>query len=198
MSTLFTLEGTATFRQEIRKSRFLATAGPVAGETAAREFVARHADAGASHNCWAWRVGAHYRFSDDGEPGGTAGKPILQALDGQALDGVAVLVTRWFGGILLGSGGLGRAYGGTAAPCPRAAPKLPIVATVEATIAAGFADLALLQARLSALPAVRVLAQSYTATGGELRVAIHAAELADVRRAVTDLTSGRAILSPPA
>src|SRR3546814_1073968 len=91
------------------------------------DFVAEHAVAGANHNCWACRIGQTYRFSDDGEPGGTAGKPILQAIDGHDLDGIAVVVTRWFGGILLGSGGLVRAYGGTAALCLQGAAKVRIV-----------------------------------------------------------------------
>ena len=117
MATHFTLSGLATSRQEIKKSRFIAAAGPVADEAAAKAFIAAHSDPTANHNCWAWRCGQNYRFNDDGEPSGTAGKPILAALDGQALDGVAVVVTRWFGGVLLGSGGLIRAYGGTAALC---------------------------------------------------------------------------------
>src|SRR5580765_7178643 len=189
MPTLFTLQKTETFRQEVKKSRFLAIAGPVSGEQAAKDFIRAHADPAASHNCWAWRVGLNYRFNDDGEPSGTAGKPILQAIDGQALDGIAVVVTRWFGGILLGSGGLIRAYGGTAAACLRASDKVPVVARVEAVVTCGFADLALLQARLASLPTVQVLAQSYTATGGELVVAIEEAALADVRQMVADLTS---------
>ena len=69
MATLSTLATTETARQEIRKSRFLAVAGPVASEAAAKEFVGRHADPSANHNCWAWRIGQGYRFSDDGEPG---------------------------------------------------------------------------------------------------------------------------------
>lgn len=195
MAAKFTLQKIETFRQEIKKSRFLAVAAPVSGEAAAKEFIAAHSDPTANHNCWAWRVQQQYRFQDDGEPSGTAGKPILQAIDGQALDGVAVVVTRWFGGVLLGSGGLIRAYGGTAAACLRAAEKLPVIATREATILCSFSDLALLQARLSALPTAEVLTQTYTATGGEIVVAIHQTEVDDVRRMIADLTSGRAVVS---
>jgi len=113
---MFTLRAPVSVSQEIKKSKFLGHAAPVASEEEARAFLAGHSDLAANHNCWAWRIGQAYRFSDDGEPKGTAGKPILQAIDGQGLDNVAVVVTRWFGGILLGSGGLMRAYGGTAAP----------------------------------------------------------------------------------
>jgi uncharacterized YigZ family protein len=196
-SVMFSIERPATFGQEIKKSRFLAVAGPVSTEEAAKQFVAAHAVADANHNCWAWRIGMNYRFNDDGEPGGTAGKPILQALDGQMLDNVAVVVTRWFGGILLGSGGLMRAYGGTAAACLRTATRIPIVVTVEATITCGFSDLALVQARLAALPGVRILRENFIATGAELTVAVPEAEASSIARMVIDLTSGRATVRLP-
>jgi len=194
---MFTLERIETFEQEIRKSRFLAVAGPVASDAAAKAFIAGHSDATANHNCWAWRIGQSYRFNDDGEPGGTAGKPILQALDGQSLDNVAVVVTRWFGGILLGSGGLVRAYGGTAAACLRAAAKVPIIATIEATIGCGFGDLALVKARLAARPGVGITAETFGADGAELAVTLPEAEARDIVRMVTDITSGRAAITLP-
>lgn len=194
---MFSIEQITTFRQDIKKSRFLSFAGPVSSEEAAKQFLAAHSDPDANHNCWAWRVGQNYRFSDDGEPSGTAGKPILQALDGQSFDNVAVVVTRWFGGILLGSGGLMRAYGGTAAACLRAAVKIPIVVTVKATIACGFSDLATVQARLSALPDVRVLAERFNATGAELTVMIPEVEAPSIVRMLMDLTSGRAMVLLP-
>lgn len=194
MTSLSTLVATETARQEIKKSRFVAVAGPVAGEAAAKEFIAGHSDPTANHNCWAWRIGQNYRFSDDGEPSGTAGKPILQAIDGQGLDGVAVVVTRWFGGVLLGSGGLIRAYGGTAALCLRAAEKVLLIEKIEGSIACPFGDLAIVQARLAALPAVQVLDQTFTATGAELRVAVHKSEMPQVQRLVADVTAGRAAM----
>lgn len=103
-----TLQGLAEYREEIRKSRFHTIAAPVADEDEAQAFIAAHRDASAGHNCWAWKCGAQYRFSDDGEPGGSAGRPILAAIEGQDMDCVAVLVSRWFGGIKLGTGGLAR------------------------------------------------------------------------------------------
>jgi putative IMPACT (imprinted ancient) family translation regulator len=123
---MFTLQRIETSTQEIKKSRFLAVAGPIADEQAARAFLAAHADPAANHNCWAWRLGQTYRFSDDGEPSGTAGKPILAAIDGQKLDRVAVVVTRWFGGILLGSGGLMRASNSSTCRAPQSPATSPI------------------------------------------------------------------------
>ncbi|MDI7861989.1 IMPACT family protein [Rhizobiaceae bacterium n13] len=187
---MFTLEHVASLSQEIKKSRFLAVAGPVADERAAKEFIAAHADPSANHNCWAWRIGQAYRFSDDGEPSGTAGKPILQAVDGQKLDHVAVVVTRWFGGILLGSGGLMRAYGGTAAMCLREAEKVEAIETARAVIECEFSDLALLKARLQSL-GVAFNAEAFTATGACLTVEVARDSAQAVSMLVSDLTRGK-------
>ncbi|MFK0120741.1 YigZ family protein [Streptomyces sp. NPDC090994] len=102
---------------EINRSRFRCALAPVATEREAQEFVAavrkEHADA--THNCWAYVVGADasvQRASDDGEPGGTAGLPMLQMLLRRDMRYVAAVVTRYYGGVKLGAGGLIRAYGG--------------------------------------------------------------------------------------
>lgn len=192
---MFTLQTTGTFEQDIKKSRFIAFAGPIVSEQAAKDFIADHSDPAANHNCFAWRLSQVYRFSDDGEPSGTGGKPILQAIDGQALDGVAVVVTRWFGGILLGSGGLIRAYGGTAAACLRAMAKTELVARVEARVTCVFSDLALVKSRLAALSDVRIEAETFLATGAEFVVALPEAEAAAIIRMITDMTAGRAIIA---
>jgi uncharacterized YigZ family protein len=194
MIARLTLVEVTTIRQEIKKSRFIAVAGPVADEAAARDFIAAQSDPTANHNCWAWRFGQNYRFNDDGEPSGTAGKPILAAIDGQGFDGIVVVVTRWFGGVLLGSGGLIRAYGGSAAQCLREAAKLPLIETVSAAITCGFGDLALVGARLGALPGVTISDQTFTDAGAVLSVSVPKAEADDVARLVTDLTSGRAVI----
>ncbi|MHA6731039.1 IMPACT family protein [Devosia sp. A369] len=172
----------------------MAIAGAVNNDDAAKAFVAAHSDPTANHNCWAWRVGQSYRFNDDGEPSGTAGKPILQAIDGQALDRVAVVVTRWFGGVLLGSGGLIRAYGGTAALCLRNADKAPLIDTIPAMVTCLFGDLALLQARLGALPGVQMQGTTFNDSGAEWALAVPRSDADAVARLVTDLTSGRALL----
>lgn len=194
MSNLHTLTATAIVRQEIKKSRFMAIAGAVDTDDAAKAFVAAHADPAANHNCWAWRIGQSYRFNDDGEPSGTAGKPILQAIDGRGLDRVVVVVTRWFGGVLLGSGGLIRAYGGTAALCLRHADTAPLIDTKPAMVTCVFGDLALLQARLGALPGVQMHSPVFNDNGAEWALAVPRSDADAVARLVTDLTSGRALL----
>lgn len=191
---MFTLQRIEKATQEIKKSRFLAVAAPITDEQAAKEFLAAHTDTTANHNCWAWRIGQSYRFSDDGEPSGTAGKPILAVIDGQKLDRVAVVVTRWFGGILLGSGGLMRAYGGTAALCLRTAEKDDLVDRQEAIITCDFAGLALIRARLASR-AVAVTGESFTETGAVLTIEMRQDVVDDVLALVTDLTRGKAVVS---
>lgn len=194
---MFTLNSPETFSQDIKKSRFIAFAAPVANEDAAKQFIAERSDPTANHNCWAWRVGQTYRFSDDGEPSGTAGQPILQAIDGQSLDSVAVLVIRWFGGILLGSGGLMRAYGGTAAMCLRAAEKTAVIAYVTTTIDCGFSDLALVKARLLSVPDLRIDEENFTQTGARMRLSLPVSDADRIAQMLTDITSGRVMVSLP-
>jgi len=189
---MYTLEGPTSFEEIIKKSRFVATAGPIASEEAAKEFIAAHSDGDANHNCWAWRVGQSYRSTDDGEPGGTAGKPILQAIDQLSLDNVAVVVSRWFGRVLLGSGGLIRAYGGTAAACLRTGKLVEIVAVQGATISVSFSDLALVQARLASIAGVRIRQERFTKAGATLTVDLPEARTRHTARMIMDITSGRA------
>lgn len=189
---MYTLDQTEHFEQEIRKSRFLAVACPVETEAEAKVLIAEVSDLSANHNCWAWRIGQAYRFSDDGEPSGTAGKPILQAIDGQALDRTLVVVTRWFGGILLGSGGLMRAYGGTAALCLRAAPKTEYVERAALSVSLGFSDLALVKARLAALPGLVMDDEVFHDSGARLFFRIPSEWAEETLRLIVDLTSGRA------
>lgn len=188
---MFTLPRLHSYDQEIKKSRFRALAFPIASEVDAKALLAEHSDADANHNCWAWRLGQNYRFNDDGEPSGTAGKPILQAIDGQQMDGVLVLVTRWFGGILLGSGGLIRAYGGTAALCLREAEKVEVIHRTTLTFRVGFSDLALVKARLSAIANALINTENYTETGADLTCAIPENESEAVAQMLMDITAGR-------
>lgn len=123
-----TLTATAEYRQKIERSDFLGVAFPVADDDAffaeLASLTKRHYDA--THLCWAFRLFAdgeiRARSADAGEPSGTAGKPILSAMEGADLYDVAVVVVRWYGGVKLGTGGLSRAYRETAAETLRVAP----------------------------------------------------------------------------
>ncbi|KAK7361374.1 hypothetical protein VNO77_03430 [Canavalia gladiata] len=117
-----TIRETVTFEKEVKKSKFIAIAGPISDEKSAMSFLSQVQDPRATHNCWAYQVGDQYRSNDDGEPSGTAGKPIQSAIASSGIDRVMVVVIRHFGGIKLGTGGLVRAYGGVASECLRNAP----------------------------------------------------------------------------
>jgi len=126
VSAMLTLDGPATHETTVKKSRFVVRASRADSPEAAAAFLQAVRETDATHNCWAYKVGPLYRFSDDGEPGGTAGRPILAAIEGQRLDHVMVVVARYFGGIKLGAGGLVRAYGGAAAECLRRASRTEV------------------------------------------------------------------------
>ena len=184
-----TLAAPARFAQELRKSKFVANAGAAASADAALAFVDAVANRSATHNCWAYRIGQQYRFNDDGEPSGTAGKPILQAIDGQQLDQVVVVVTRWFGGIKLGAGGLVRAYGGSAAQCLRSAPRRVLVDMTEVEFVLGFAALPLLHARLAEFGAEKT-GEAYRADGATIRLRLPRTQLDALGALLGDLSRG--------
>ena len=109
----------------IQKSRFIGEASPVENEESAMEFLrnARQTYPDASHHCYAYIIGSNMgimRYSDDGEPGGTAGLPIMEVLRRGKICNCVAVVTRYFGGILLGTGGLHRAYTQSCAEAVRA------------------------------------------------------------------------------
>lgn len=185
-----TLSSLATYQEDVKKSRFLALAGPVNSPEQALGFFAEHSVAEATHNCWAYRIGDEYRFNDDGEPGGTAGRPILQAIDGQQCDRVAVLVVRWFGGVKLGPGGLIRAYAGVASQCLRLAAKVELVDEVRVSCRCGFADIAMVQSRLATHDA-RIIKEHFDEQGVTWLLALPRANQADMALQFTNLTRGQ-------
>jgi len=191
----FALAAPARAEQEIRKSRFVTNADTVTSEAETVAFLKRVADPGATHNCWAWRIGQAYRFNDDGEPGGTAGKPILLAIDGQHMDDTMVVVTRWFGGTKLGSGGLMRAYGGCAAECLRGAARIEVIDSRRVEIDLEFALLPLLRARLPALDAT-LEREDFHASGAVVSVNLPAGRMPELDTLLADLSRGRVVAKP--
>ena len=189
-----TLAGPARFELEVKRSRHLAQAAPVADADEALAYVAAHGDRTANHNCWAYRIGSNYRFSDDGEPAGTAGRPILAAIEGQDVDHVVVLVTRWFGGIKLGAGGLARAYGGAAAECLRQAPRRELVEWVDAALEADFQLAGTLHGVLEQVGAHK-LDETFQPSGVKLQVRLPADALDRLRTLLADASRGQARLS---
>jgi uncharacterized YigZ family protein len=110
-----------TTEEVIKKSTFISIVAPVVSLEEFKAFLEDYSQADVTHNCWAYKIGQVYRFNDDGEPSGTAGKPILNAIEGQGFDNTAALVIRHYGGIKLGTGGLMRAYGGGVSRCLQSA-----------------------------------------------------------------------------
>lgn len=126
MKNYLSVYSAATYEKVIERSRFIANCAHAESEEEAKAFVAaiRAEYSLATHNCYAFvadDAGNLMRFSDDGEPQGTAGMPILEVLKSKKLFQTAVVVTRYFGGVKLGAGGLVRAYSGTAAEALAAA-----------------------------------------------------------------------------
>lgn len=188
--SLSTLNQRCRHQAKIKKSRFLALAAPVNSSEQALAFVHDVSDPTATHNCWAYCIGQEYRFNDDGEVASTGGRPILQAIEGQSMDRVVVVVTRWYGGTKLGVGGLVRAYGGTAAECLRSGDRELIVATARLGVHCDFAELPLLKARMKELHA-EVENELFGADGVTLELLLPDSQLADAELLVSNVTRGR-------
>lgn len=140
---------------EIRRSRFICALAPAATEEAARAFVAerRRLHGDATHNCSAYVIGEGVRRADDdGEPGGTAGTPMLEMLTRRGFADVAAVVTRYFGGVLLGAGGLARAYGGAVGETLDRAEVVEMVPAAVVTVSVGHAQAGRLESDLRASP----------------------------------------------
>ncbi len=185
-----TLAAPAQYLLDVKHSRFIAQAFPIASAESAQAALPGLSDPNATHNCWAWRIGDQYRSSDDGEPAGTAGRPILAAIDGQGYDRVLVVVTRWFGGIKLGAGGLVRAYGGAAAECLRRAERQPLIRTVDLLVLCEFADIGSVHAIAAALVAEK-LGEDFDANGARLRLRIAEDRAVDLKTRLRDATRNR-------
>lgn len=190
-----TLESTATHEMIVKKSRFIARASRADSPEAASAFLACVRESDATHNCWAYKITSQYRFSDDGEPGGTAGRPILAAIEGQGLDHVVVVVTRYFGGIKLGAGGLVRAYGGTAAECLRLARRVEVKKRKRFALRTPFDRVGQVYPLLERFGAIK-LDEAFDSQGLTLHIDIVEECSDDFFRALRDATRGTGRLDP--
>ena len=142
-----TLKHAVTTRLEIKKSEFIAYAYPVTSREQAMFHVEqlRQQYTDARHHCWAYIIGdpnntTSAGFDDDGEPNGTAGRPILNVLQHKSIGNVIIIVVRYFGGIKLGAGGLTRAYAGSAQAAVDEMQLCPYIAVAQVQIVADFAN----------------------------------------------------------
>lgn len=191
------VSGECVTQKIIEKSRFITTSRHVSGEEQAKEFIseirARYPDA--THNCYACiadALGNFPRFSDDNEPSGTAGMPMLEVLKNKKLFETAVVVTRYFGGIKLGAGGLLRAYSGCAAENLDAAQKALYEVCSESNYITDYpsADAAL---RFFGERGADVINTEYS-DGVTFTVAVKKAEEEEFNKSLINRLSGRVVI----
>ena len=188
----FTLAAPVTAELEIRKSRFIAHAIPVADREAAMAELSRLREAHptATHVCWALLAGGQSGMSDDGEPSGTAGRPILEVLRHHDLDSVLGAVVRYYGGVKLGAGGLVRAYTDAIASALQGASRVERIAQAHLTIELGYPDETRVRHWIEQTQATLVDSR-YTMTV-RLTIQLPATAVDAARAALRDLTQGRA------
>ena len=180
-----------------KKSRFIATVRPVKSEEEALEFIEtmRKKYWNATHNCFAYVLGERFqvqRCSDDGEPSGTAGKPMLDVLLGEEIHDVVVVVTRYFGGTLLGTGGLVRAYSGATKAGLEASTVITKMHGQKMGIQTDYTGLGKIQYILGQR-GISILNSVYT-DKVELEVLLPEAEIGSVISEIREGTNGQAIM----
>lgn len=185
----FTIASQVSFEEDIKKSRFQAIAVPVENEQAVKDFLETHKDLTTTHQCWAWKIGHNVRFNDDGEPSGTAGRPILATIEGNELTNILVLVNRWYGGIKLGTGGLVRAYGGCAGQCLLLAEKIELIEKKKVNFACQFNEWSIFQYELNQQQIE--FKQDYTATGVQVEALLQIHQIEPLSLKIQDVTRGR-------
>lgn len=180
-----------------KKSRFIATVRPVSTEEEAIAFIdemkKKYWDA--RHNCSAYSVGVTHpiqRCSDDGEPGQTAGRPMMDVINGAGLTNVCIVVTRYFGGVLLGTGGLIRAYTAAAKAGLDASLILECIPGYHLTVTCDYTLVGKLQYLIST-EGLRCLSADYTDVVS-MKVAVPSEDLSRIREAIIQATNARVSL----
>lgn len=194
-----TVAGSSRIELEERKSRFIATCRPLESETEANAFVSgiRQEFPDAAHHVYAWILGGDMimqRYSDDGEPQGTAGVPVLDVLRKNGIDQAGIVVTRYFGGTLLGTGGLVHAYGRSAALALEAAGPVGMQLCRCCRVTVGYADHDRLRHQLDAA-GYAVTGSSY-GLDAELDIAVPSDRVEQLLRLCADMTGGSALVEP--
>jgi len=187
---MLTLNKPATFEEVIKKSRFIGHAACVTSQAESLDFYESVIDPQATHNCWAWRINSQVRSSDDGEPSGTAGRPMLNVIERRGLDNVMVVVTRYYGGIKLGVGGLVRAYSGTVAKCLDRAGVIELFPMSEYTIKIGFEWASSLHGVLERFSAEK-LDESYDNEGLNLKIRCRDVDYGKLSASLRDTCRGQ-------
>lgn len=190
-------EKQAVYEQEIKKSRFILNIAQIENEDDAQAFLEkiRKQERKATHNVWAYVLGENdsvQRYSDDGEPAGTAGVPMLEVIKNNQLHNVAAVVTRYFGGIKLGAGGLIRSYAGTVADGVADIGRVELVVQHEVLIEVAYSQFESLKYWLEQNN-YQILDTEYGSTV-TLTVGVEATDIEKFENDVTNETAGQASL----
>jgi len=190
-----------SFSEEIKKSRFITLLAHTEGVEAAKSFInnVKSQHPTARHHCWAFVAGTptdsqQLGFSDDGEPAGTAGKPILAQLLGSGVGEITAVVVRYYGGIMLGTGGLVKAYGGGVQQALKLLPTHEKVPLTEFTLQCDYAQLTLVENLLQQVGG-HILQSNYGAAV-DMRLALPATEASAIVTRLYDLSRGTLNLQP--
>lgn len=191
--------GTFRVEEEIKKSRFITTIAYAPTVEAARAFIdeMRQEFSDASHNCWAYLIGSpgstdRVGMSDDGEPHNTAGRPMLHALSHADVGDVSVVVTRYFGGTLLGKGGLVKAYGGGVQLALSEMPRTEHVPSAELDVIVEYAALTPIQRIVPDFEA-EILNEDFAADI-TLRLKLPLEQVQNFSNTIIDMTNGGALI----
>jgi uncharacterized YigZ family protein len=200
MTSYQSVREASTFQPEpVKGSRFIARVYPVGTEDEANEIIMglRLEYPDATHHCWAWNLHERggSRSSDDGEPGGSAGRPILAQIIGHCLSNVLVVVTRYYGGTKLGVGGLIRAYGGAAGQALDRAEYCTHHLRQQLAVVHEYGDTKAVQAALAGAPVEIVETRYSDLVAIDLLVRVDGVN--ELRSALVDHTSGRVTLREP-
>ncbi|RME24459.1 MAG: YigZ family protein, partial [Candidatus Zixiibacteriota bacterium] len=182
---------------KVKGSRFIGEAMPVADVSEAQErlHAIRKREHAATHHCYAWRIGLfeqqRLKFSDDGEPGGTAGKPILEVIEGAGVTNTLIVVTRYFGGTKLGTGGLVRAYTEAAQKALEAADVTQSFLTKTFRLRMDFSQYEPVQRVIHKLGAT--ITSSDFADAVTLHVAVRLSRAEELQKQLTETTAGKVV-----
>ncbi len=194
-------EAISSSEEVIKKSRFITLLAHTPGAEAARAFVqqVKSEHPAARHHCWAWVAGApddsqQLGFSDDGEPSGTAGKPMLAQLMGSGLGEITAVVVRYYGGIMLGTGGLVKAYGGGVQQGLKQLPRQRKVPMQSFTLRCDYAQISEIERLLQRFNGITEESQYQDRI--TLRIALPFAQIAGFRQTLSDYSRGVLTLIP--
>lgn len=181
--------------EEVKGSSFIALVTAIESlsdvEAHLQNIRAKYEDA--SHHCYAYKLGQAVRFSDDGEPGGTAGRPMLEVLQKRNLDHVLAVVTRYFGGTKLGAGGLVRAYSGSLAKALDEAGVLEIRDPVALSFEIPFAMVDSIHRFVENFDGLKREGLEYTVTGMKLSISLFAEDEVMFKKQIQELTRGQVV-----